>query len=135
MYESPIQIMYDEIYKKVSDELDHKIFQTVVNANITVDRGELLKALAYDRGQYGKGYGDGYQDGKRDAWEWISVEERLPGSDKYVLCCGSKGGMFVGSVCDIILADGKVTAFVHGGRGRHITHWMPLPEPPKEVEE
>ena len=136
MYESPFMLsLMEEVAKEVGEWIDDSTMKATVDAKITVDKDELVKALAYDRGQYDKGYGDGYQDGKRDAWQWISVEERLPESDKYVLCCGSKGGMFVGSVCDIILADGKVTAFVHGGRGRHITHWMPLPEKPKEEDD
>ena len=63
---------------------------------------------------------------------WISVKERLPGDEfHYVLCCGAKGGMFVGWVSKY-MTNGKATGFVHGGSGRNITHWMPLPQPPKE---
>ena len=134
MYESPFMLsLMEEVAKEVGEWIDDSTMKATVDAKITVDKDELVKALAYDRGQYDKGYCDGYQDGKRDALEWISVEERLPESDKYVLCCGSQGGMFVGRVCDIITAPGKVRAF-HGGRGRFITHWMPLPQPSKEVE-
>ena len=62
---------------------------------------------------------------------WISVEERLPEWNEYVLCCGSKGGQFVGRVSHS--AEGKKAwAFQHGGNGRRITHWKPLPEPPNE---
>ena len=62
---------------------------------------------------------------------WISVEERLPGYIEYVLCCGSKGGQFIGRVSHS--AEGKKAwAFQPGGNGRRITHWKPLPEPPKE---
>ena len=67
--------------------------------------------------------------------EWISVKERVPGWHEYVLCCGSKGGMFVGYVCASpaeIDIENRAYAFQHGGKGRYITHWMPLPEPPKE---
>lgn len=63
--------------------------------------------------------------------KWIPVSERLPDVHKNVLCCGSKGGQFVGWVSNHV-SDGKALAFVHGGYGRLITHWMPLPEPPKE---
>ncbi len=66
--------------------------------------------------------------------KWIPVTERLPDeSFKNVLCCGARGGMFVGWVATKP-EHGKITAFVHGGNGRYITHWMPLPEPPKEGE-
>ena len=67
---------------------------------------------------------------------WVPVTERLPESmHEYVLCCGEKGGQFVGWVATKTYDDGiKARAFAHGGRGRNITHWMPLPEPPKEGE-
>ena len=66
---------------------------------------------------------------------WISVEERLPEAHENVLCCGAKGGMFIGWVSGAgTIFDKKTTAFVHGGNGRLITHWMPLPKAPKEVE-
>jgi hypothetical protein len=65
---------------------------------------------------------------------WIPVTERLPElMHEYVLCCGAKGGQFVGWVATKTYDGGdKATAFVHGGHGRNITHWMPLPKPPKE---
>ena len=51
--------------------------------------------------------------------EWISVEERLPESE-FVLCTDGKY-CFVNIIPDMedVLEDG-------------VTHWMPLPEPPKE---
>jgi len=65
--------------------------------------------------------------------EWIPVTERLPESiNEYVLCCGEKGGQFVGWIAEGMIESGKARAFQHGGRGRNITHWMPLPEPPEE---
>jgi len=62
---------------------------------------------------------------------WIPVTERLPEGHEYVLCCGSKGGQFVGWVAQSVRGK-KAYAFLHGGNGRRITHWRPLPEPPKE---
>lgn len=56
MYEPPIVM-------KIKSEMDARLFRAVVEAGVTVDKEELLKALAYDRGQYEKGY----EDGKRDA--------------------------------------------------------------------
>ena len=68
--------------------------------------------------------------------KWISVTERLPdSSDEYVLCCGSKGGMFVGwAAIKTYDGSGKCTGFQNSGKGRSFTHWMPLPEPPKDGE-
>lgn len=62
---------------------------------------------------------------------WIPVTERLPEAHKFVLCCGSQGGQFVGWVGTRVDGDSKVMAIQQGGKGRYITHWMPLPEPPK----
>lgn len=65
--------------------------------------------------------------------KWIPVEERLPETmHEYVLCCGEKGGQFVGWVAEGMIRNGKARAFQHGGKGRYFTHWMPLPEPPEE---
>lgn len=92
----------------------------------------------------------------RDAAErdWISVEDRLPEEHESIFAkaYGTKrwvDGMFR-TISENVLAcvafeDGhKVTMTLrtHDGawalssvhRG-HVTHWMPLPEPPKEVEE
>lgn len=68
--------------------------------------------------------------------KWIPVTERLPDSDtEYVLCCGSKGGMFVGwAAIKSYDGSGKCTGFQNSGKGRSFTHWMPLPEPPKDGE-
>lgn len=64
---------------------------------------------------------------------WIPVTERLPEPmHEYVLCCGGKGSQFVGWVFGGIIKNEKARAFQLGGKGRYITHWMPLPEPPKE---
>lgn len=63
--------------------------------------------------------------------KWIPVSERLPDVHKNVLCCGSKGGQFIGWVSNYV-SNGKAIAFVHGGSGRLITHWQPLLAPPKE---
>lgn len=67
---------------------------------------------------------------------WTPVTERLPNSaTEYVLCCGSKGGMFVGwAAVKTYDGSGKCTGFQNSGKGRSFTHWMPLPEPPKDGE-
>lgn len=62
--------------------------------------------------------------------EWISVEDRLPEEDGYYLCC-IKSSLFPDRVYIDILECDK-SSFEEG----HIytdtvTHWMPLPEPPK----
>lgn len=65
--------------------------------------------------------------------EWISVKDRLPEKEKLVLCCKNKSNLlFIGKCLDATYAEG-VQAFVDVGRWLSVgvTHWMPLPEPPK----
>lgn len=123
MYESPYKVsIVDEIAKEAAARFDNAVWKVTENLNIGVDKDELVKALAYDRGQYDKGYGDGYNDGKRDAWQWISVEERLPEPWKEVLIYRGEEMAIVSSE---VTPDGRWLF-------SNVTHWMPLPEPPKE---
>ena len=60
---------------------------------------------------------------------WIPVTERLPEVGSRVIACGEKGGVFV------VKSEGITTGFgrMDGtSKYRSFTHWMPLPEPPKE---
>lgn len=69
MYESPIKIIestIDSIYKDIAKKRDDAIFAEIQSSfGVDLDRGELIRALQYDRDQYNKGYADG----KRDAME------------------------------------------------------------------
>ena len=64
-----------------------------------------------------------------DAAKWIPVTERLPEKDQYVWCYSNKygGHFFVGyrSYLSGVWMEGGC---MHLG---NVTHWMPLPEPPK----
>ena len=67
--------------------------------------------------------------------KWISVEERLPEDEEYVLCWykdefgdeWSTVGLKIQWGCgwDLDIDDGS-------GRNFTVTHWMPLPSMPKE---
>lgn len=61
--------------------------------------------------------------------EWISVEDRLPEDGQYVHVYLSYGKQ---ATC-VFFADRN--SFVDSLRFQHsnggVTHWMPLPEPPK----
>lgn len=56
--------------------------------------------------------------------EWIPVTDRLPETDGYFLCWNDFHGCIVGH----FWAKGKY--FI--SKAASVTHWMPLPEPPKE---
>ena len=61
--------------------------------------------------------------------EWISVDDRLPEIGEIVLACGKRhatSGMFQGaSIKNPKLWNWK------GNTIKQVTHWMPLPHPPK----
>ena len=66
MYESPIKIIestIDSIYKDIVKKKDDAIFAEIQSSfGVNLDRGELIRALQYDRDQYDKGYADGKRD-------------------------------------------------------------------------
>jgi len=73
--------------------------------------------------------------------KWIPVTERLPrGRREYLCICGF--GESEKQYCDVLIfhpeqnaENGYVTGphFSNEGmEGMRVTHWMPLPEPPKE---
>lgn len=89
-------------------------------------------------------YKNGYEQGKKDALakdnnvpsKWIPVTERLPEKDADVLCCR---GNHIGALRDVYTykGDGKWEdsyGFWNYTDIEGITHWMPLPEPPKGVD-
>ena len=64
--------------------------------------------------------------------EWINFDEVKPNDGQYVLSVTSEGIMevmyFDKDWCNCLCQyDGLVKVF-------NVTHWMPLPEPPKEME-
>ena len=68
--------------------------------------------------------------------EWIPVTERLPKRRMQCVCRYVFGNDTQGffQVLDYYAADAQ-PHFQHelGGSGMRVTHWMPLPEPPKGV--
>lgn len=82
---------------------------------------------------------NGYEKGKQDAMKWISVKERLPireGISENVIVHTIDGDVTTGWV----EAHTRDTWWLVIGeddyhsehKGEYVTHWMPLPEPPKE---
>ena len=57
---------------------------------------------------------------------WISVKDRTPKNGDYVLCVSGAG------IVQIASYDTSVR--VYGFYANSVTHWMPLPEPPKGDE-
>jgi hypothetical protein len=65
----------------------------------------------------------------QNALRWIPVTERLPEeSGEYLAYCGEYDGICV-IYYEILKTKSKWMT-----NWKKVTHWMPLPEPPKEVE-
>ena len=69
--------------------------------------------------------------------EWISVKDRLPELDEPVLVF-SKGDYKLSALCkEIPTFEETFKAFDYWediDELHHVTHWMPLPEPPKDTK-
>ena len=65
----------------------------------------------------------------REKSEWIPVTERLPEKAGDYLVFSKAGNYSI----QYFYIDGSYKAFLYAEVGT-ITHWMPLPEPPKEGE-
>ena len=111
-YESPIQVLFDEplnpLITAMEDAVVEEVSQTL---HIKVDKDELTKALAYDRGQYEKGYRDAL-----DAVQVVRCKECNYGitghgiSDGWVLCSKPYATDTVSGAmhrCDWFCADGE----------------------------
>ena len=131
MYVSPISLCIQSITQDMCDQQEKDVLHAVMKCGVEVDREELIKALKYDREQYEKGYADG----RADAQKWISVEERLPEAYSTVLVVykDAYGETSVGASILCNYADWIGHGFAMARDA--VTHWMPLPEPPKEEEE
>lgn len=59
---------------------------------------------------------------------WIPCSERMPEQEVRILLFAA-GEVYVGELTDIKDLYDTDIGFMKSG---HVTHWMPLPEPPKE---
>ena len=49
MYESPIEVIYEDIANKLQFKMENDICTAICSYGIIVNRDELIKALAYER--------------------------------------------------------------------------------------
>lgn len=130
MYESPIQLFFDEIFDEIQHEIDGTVYSAVQNVGVNVDKEELIKALQYDRGQYEKGYADAMQKTR-----WIPVSERLPEENETVIA-STKCGVYPET--HYTKKYGWEWAYEAGSdywvELKDVVAWQPLPEPYKGEE-
>lgn len=121
---------------ELNAQMEEEILKVCHSYGIDVNKERLMQALTDAR----KFYDEGYRAGKLDAGpKWISVEERLPelipcnagtaySEAVIVWTNGRKAMVAVWDGIDFLCAADYWEAW-----GEKITHWMPLPELPKEV--
>lgn len=87
------------------------------------------------REKYDDGYKKGYEQGKKDALrsQWIPASERLPEENMDVLIALKNGHFVVGHQRKEMLLTVWRDSWANLRLFEMPTHWMPLPEPPKEV--
>lgn len=82
------------------------------------------------------GYNEGYSEAKKEVREWIPVSERLP-EDRFaaVLVFDANKPHYQQHVqqASWFQQTGTFKIEVTGRHTNCVTHWMPLPEPPKSL--
>lgn len=66
--------------------------------------------------------------------KWISVEERLPEHRQHVYACAKDKFRFEGIYIDPVGFERYEIGEGWVNENRNVTHWMPLPQPPKEKD-
>lgn len=61
---------------------------------------------------------------------WISVRDELPKEEGKYIVCTEKGSVY----CTRFYKGGGCEGIFKTDVNTHITHWMPMPPPPKEGE-
>lgn len=65
-YISPIELTIKRISEELIEKQEGQVMQAIYQQGITVNKEELIKALAYDRHQYEQGFRDGQKSMKED---------------------------------------------------------------------
>ena len=134
--------MYDELIKN----LRHDSASALQNCEFDFVHDWMLKAadaieeLSEERDMYIKAMADEHNRAARLAWEhrWIPVTERLPEYMENVLVTdGAFSGMGWRDYYDCHGTKPREDYWISPNTNVNdlgITHWMPLPEPPKDGE-
>ena len=104
MYESPIKVFQSNLEMQFEGE----ILKAVQQADITVNRDELIRALRYDREQYQKGF----DDARKNAVPVVRCKdcEYFGINDENVPYCLNRFG----------LDDPEPNGFCHYGRKKNV---------------
>ena len=142
----PMQPIIEQIVGQMQTEYENGVMKAVQSCDFNVDKERLTQALFDARSFYEEGYRAALREQEQRELEsylkvlespWISVKERLPELRTDVLVyrknLWSMGGyiavdrMYVRQEDDEPMWSGDDVTWMS-----KVTHWMPLPEPPKE---
>ena len=89
-YESPIEMFYNDTIQNIAEQIrqetdDRIVCEVKMQCGVNIDKGELVKALKYDRDQYNKGYQDAMNDA-RATGEWIDNQNNSGGGINCSIC-------------------------------------------------
>lgn len=120
--------MYEELVKKLRSHNGWALNETLDEA------ADAIEQLSNAGSAYGRGWTLGYDAGSEENKpRWIPVTERLPEHLTSVIVHKKDGGIFIWEYFDTSPTDEcwiddsmSVYAFYD------VTHWMQLPQPPKE---
>ena len=73
MYKSPIDITMRDLEIQIENEM----LRAVKRVGISVDKGGLMRALAYDREQYEAGFREGYEQARSENQEELTATRRF----------------------------------------------------------
>ena len=76
-YISPIELTLKRISEELIEKQEGQVMQAIYQQGITVNKEELIKALAYDRHQYEQGFRDGQKSMKEALKKEITANQYL----------------------------------------------------------
>jgi hypothetical protein len=126
--------MYDKLVKQLREvEEMLKVAQFKEAANLIEQAADAIEQLSNAGSAYGRGWTLGYDAGREENKpRWIPVTERLPEDLTRVIVFCEDGVSY--GLCEHLIADDEEVVEWHDRLHYPITptHWMPLPQPPKE---
>lgn len=108
--------MEEQNEKQAIAEMANILEQAKIDAHATIGSMNYGFGMWYAKACYNAGY---------RKQEWISVEDRLPDGQGHFLTVDDTGYIMVA------MWTNQFGWFSHICKANKITHWMPLPEPPK----
>lgn len=121
-----MQSIIDQIIGEMHLQYEDGVMKAVQECGFNVNKERLLQALTDARAFYD----EGFSDGLREQHKWIPVTEQEEPTENGTYLCH---GYWFGS-------RRKLTETAHFfgewniANNFVLTHWMPLPEPPREGE-